>query len=200
MAAIGHQAHALDNSTRWLGGGAVALLHLLLLLAFLAADRLTQHNIAEPPPLTVYHVPETTRPIVAAPSVGAPSRLMTLPSVRLPDPAGPMILVTPDQPAPFVPRVLDLSIHPGTKKTLDDLAPPSREQALKQFFLDSVAEGRQARELSAGQDCVPSFARDRDAASLPTSPVKDLIPIEDKCSPRESAKSLQRRNDRFSPK
>ena len=199
MAAIGRRVHALDDSTRWLGGGAVALLHLLLLLAFLTADRLTQRKQPEPPPITVYHVPVAAKRVPDAPSVGPPARRPAPPPVPALDLSGPMILITPDSPAPFVPRELDLSIHPGTRKSLDDLAPPSREKALKRFFLDSAAENRQAREPSAGGDCEASFGRDRNAASLGESPFKDPMPIEDICTARRSAKDLARRNDRFSP-
>ena len=197
MAANRAQTHALDKSARWLGGGAVALLHLLMLLAFLAADRLTQRQLPEQPPPILYRVPQTPK---AAPAGGNSGHLAVPLLLKAPDLPVPAIELRPDPPAVLLPQGLDLQIHPGATKTLDDLAPPSREQALKKFFLESAAEGRQARELSAGKDCVPVFARDRDAALLPTSPIKDMIPIEDKCSPRESAASLGRRNDRFSPK
>ena len=35
---------------------------------------------------------------------------------------------------PDPPGTLDLSIHPGIAKTLDDLAPPSKDKQLKQFW------------------------------------------------------------------
>lgn len=200
MAANRRQAHALDNSARWLGGGAVALLHLLGLLAFLATDRLAQRKLPEPPPLILYHIPDKAGP-APPPSGGAPSRILIPAPVRVPDLPSAVILVAPmpDQPL-SVPRGLDLSIHSDAKKSLDDLAPPSRERQLKQFFLDSAAEGRQAQEPSAGKDCEPAFARDQDAASLPTSPIKSRIPIWNECLSRKSAQDLARRNDRFSPK
>ena len=199
MAAIGRRVHALNNSARWLGGGAVALLHLLLLLAFLAADRLTRHGQPEPPPITLYRVPDTAKPSSTTPSIGAPGRRSAAPSARTLDLSGPTILIAPDQPLPFAPRGLDLTIHPDTRKSLDDLAPPSREKALKRFFLDSAEENRQTREPSAGEDCQVSFARDRNAASLGESPFKDPMPLEDVCTARRSAKDLARRNERFSP-
>lgn len=193
------------NSARWLGGGAVALVHLAFLLALLLTDKLSLHK-ADPRAMMIYRIPEepTARRSSAA-SIDVPSRITSLPSVAAPHLDGPMFLVRPDQPLPpSLPQILDLSVHdtsrdPTRKKTLEELGPPSKEQQLKQFFKESEEENRHARESSAGEDCEAVRTSDKEAASLGTSPIKEMIPIENVCTPRNSAKELSRRNDRFSP-
>jgi len=183
---------------RWLGGGAVALVHLLFLLALLLTDKLTLHKTADVKPMVVYRLPEEPsaqrRPLSAA---GTPSRVTSLPSVATPRLDGPMILVRPEKPLPSGTPSLDLSLRPGTVRGLDSLAPPSQEQRLKQFFKESDAENRQAREPSAGEDCESQLAKDRDIGDL--SSFHDPLPAETVCTPRRSAKEQARRNQRFAP-
>jgi hypothetical protein len=201
MAQIRSSGPAVIIPARWLGGGAVALVHLLFLVALLMTDKLTFHKIPDARTMIVYRLPEepmAQRPAPAA--AGTPSRVTSLPSVATPRLDGPMILVRPDKPlSPGLPGVLDLSVHPGTSKTLEQLGPPTQEQRLKQFFKDSDAANRQAREPSAADDCVAVRSADTGAASLGESPVKDLIPLSTVCTPRASAKELSRRNERFAP-
>ena len=182
---------------RWLGGGAVALVHLAFLFALVLTDKLTQHKSADVKPMIVYRIPEEQPAQRAPAAVGTPSRITSLPSIATPRLEGPMILVRPERPLPPGQPGLDLTIHPGAPKTLDQLAPPSQEQRLKQFFRDSAAENRQAREPSAGEDCETLLAKDRDIAN--TSSFHDPLPAETVCTPRKSAKDLARRNQRFAP-
>lgn len=198
MAQVRGSGTALEIPARWLGGGAVALVHLLLLLAFLLTDKLTLHK-ADIRPMTIYRVPETPVPPHAPAAAGTPGRVTSLPEGTAPRLEGPMILVRPDKPpAPSLPA-LDLSVHPGAARSLDSLAPPSRQQRLRQFFTDSAEENRQALEPSAGEDCQSLLAKDRDVGTLSASPFHDPLPAETVCTPRRSAKELGRRNDRFAP-
>lgn len=187
----------LDNPARWLGGGAVALLHLVFLLVLLMTDRLTLHKTPDVRPMTVYRIPDTPKAAPPSLSLGTPSRAPSLPSVLAPRLDGPMILVQPEKPALPGFQGLDLSVKPGTK-SLDDLM-PSKEKRLKQFFKDQADESSLAKELPAGEDCVASFAKDRQDASLGDSAFKDPLPIELICSPRGAAKALAKRNQRFAP-
>jgi len=190
---------AVAIPTRWLGGGAVALVHLLFLLALLLTDKLSIHKSTDARTMTVYHLPEAPMALRTAPAAaGTPSRVTSLPSVAAPHLEGPMILVRPDKPLPpGLPSILDLSVHPGTGVSLDDLAPPSKEKQLKQFFRDSAEENRLAREPSAGEDCQSLLAKDRDIGSM--GAFHDPLPAETVCTPRSSAKELAKRNQRFAP-
>lgn len=193
---------AVATPTRWLGGGAVALVHLLFLLALLFTDKLSIHKAIDVRPMKIYRLPDETmaqRPAPAA--IGVPSRITSLPSVAAPHLDGPMILVRPDKPLPpGLPSILDLSIHPGTGHlTVDDLAPPSKEKQLKQFFRDSAEANRLAREPSAGEDCQSQLAKDRDIGGSLGGGYRDPVPMQTVCTPRNSAKDLAKRNDRFAP-
>ncbi len=193
---------AVAIPTRWLGGGAVVLVHLLFLLALLLTDKLSIHKSVDVRPMTVYRLPEEQMALRPAPAAtGAPSRLTSLPSVATPHLDGPMILVRPDKPLPpGLPGILDLSIHPGANtKTLDDLAPPSKEKQLKKFFRDSAEANRLAREPSAGEDCQSLLAKDRDIGGSLGGGFHDPLPAETVCTPRSSAKDLAKRNERFTP-
>ncbi len=192
---------AVAIPTRWLGGGAVALVHLLFLLALLLTDKLSIHKAIDVRPMTVYRLPEEPIAQRAPSAAGAPSRITSLPSVAAPHLDGPMILVRPDTPLPpALPGVLDLSIHPGGNKlTIDDLAPPSKEKQLKQFFKDSAEANRLAREPSAGEDCQSQLAKDRDIGGSLGQGYRDPVPMQTVCTPRNSAKDLAKRNDRFAP-
>lgn len=198
------RAAVTTHSARWVGGGAVALLHLLFLLALLLTDKLSLHKAVNTRSMIVYDVPDDPAKRQAPTALDLPSRLTSLPSIAVPHLDGPMILVRPDQPQqpPSLPLMLDLSVHdtskdPNRKRTLEELGPPSKEQQLKQFFKESAEDARHAREKSAGEDCETMMAKDRDLGS--DSPFKDPLPMETVCSPRASAKELSRRNDRFSP-
>jgi len=183
---------------RWLGGGAVALVHLLFLLALLLTDKLTLHKTADVKPMVVYRLPEEPSARRTPPSAaGTPSRVTSVPSVASPNLNGPMILVRPEKPLPAGMPSLDLSLRPGAARSLDSLAPLTQEQRLKQFFKDSDAENRQAREPSAGEDCESLLAKDRDIGDF--SSFHDPLPAETVCTPRKSAKDLARRNQRFAP-
>ncbi len=192
---------AVAIPTRWLGGGAVILVHLIFLLALLLTDKLSLHRSIDARPMTVYRLPD--EPMAQRPSPaasGTPSRITSLPSVATPRLDGPMILVRPDKPLPpGLPGMLDLSVHPGTNSmSLDELAPPSKEKQLKQFFRETAEANRLAREPSAGEDCQSLLAKDRDIGSL--GGYHDTLPAETVCTPRSSAKELAKRNERFSPK
>jgi len=193
---------AVAIPTRWLGGGAVVLVHLLFLLALLLTDKLSIHRSLDVRPMKVYRLPD--EPMAQRPSPaasGTPSRVTSLPSVAVPHLDGPMILVRPDRPLPpGLPGMLDLSVHPGNTTSLDDLAPPSKEKQLKQFFLDSAEENQLAREPSAGTDCKSQLAS-KDGASVSMGVgYRDPVPIQTVCTPRSSAKELAKRNERYSPK
>lgn len=193
---------ALANPTRWLGGGAVALVHLAFLLALLMTDRLTFHKGPDVRPMTVYRLPDDAKPTPAPPAIGSPARLPSLPStVMAPRLDGPLILIQPEKPLPPSLPGLSLSPKPGgavKPLTQDDLM-PSKEKKLQQFFSDSAAENRLSREPAAGQDCKAVVTSQKNAASLGESAFKDPLPIEQICSPTQSAKELSKRNDRFAP-
>ena len=197
MEQIRNPGPPLAIPARWLGGGAVALVHLLFLLAFLLTDKLTLHK-ADTRPMTLYRVPENRAPRAPA-AAGTPSRVTSLPEGAAPRLQGPMILIRPDKPlTPSLPG-LDLSVRPGAPRSLDSLAPPSPEKQLRQFFKDSAEESRQALEPSAGEDCQSLLAKDRDIGTLSASPFHDPLPAETVCTPRRSAQDLARRNQRFAP-
>jgi hypothetical protein len=193
---------ALAHSGRWLGGGAVALIHLAFLTALLLTDRLTFHKVPDVRPITVYHLPDDSKPFPAPPAIGSPPRLPSLPSaVMAPRLDGPLILIQPEKPLPPSLPGLVLSPKPGLAVrplTQDDLL-PSKEKQLKQFFADSAAENRLAREPAAGEDCKVSINSQKNAASLGESAFKDPLPLESVCTPTASAKALSKRNDRFAP-
>ncbi len=191
---------ALAGPTRWLGGGAVALIHLCFLLAFLLTDQLTFHKSRDVRPMEVYRIAEDRRPEPAPRSIGTPSKT-TLPSaVMTPRLDGPMILIQPEKPLPPALRGLDLSPPPlsGIRPMTQDDLLPSKQARVKQFFKDQAAENSLAREPSAGEDCEVAIASQQQAASL-GSAFKDPLPVYTVCTPRSSAKDLSKRNDRFAP-
>ena len=188
--------------TRWLGAGAVILVHLAFLLALLFTDTLAIPHSPEAKPMTVYRLPDepiTQRP---APPIGASNRIASPQSLAAPRLEGPLFLVRPDKALPpglpGPPGILDLSIHPSPMKSLDDLAPPSKEKQLKQFFAESEEANRLAREPSAGEDCQSMLAKDRDIGAM-NGGYHDPVPMQTVCTPRNSAKELNKRNERFSP-
>lgn len=205
MAKNRNSGEALAVSGRWLGGGAVALIHLAFLLALLMTDRLTFHRTPDARPMTVYRLPDDT-PAYARPApqpITPPSSAASAPSsVLAPQLSGPMILIQPEKPLPPYLHGLDLSVKPpanGVRPLTQEDLLPSKEAKLKQFFKDSEMANRLAREPAAGEDCQVSIATQQNAASLGESAFKDPLPVETVCSPTRSAKELSKRNDRFAP-
>lgn len=194
---------ALALSGRWLGGGAVALVHLAFLLALLATDHLTFRRPPDGRAITVYHLPDDapaysrqTLHAMTPPAMAAPS------SVLAPRLDGPMILIQPEKPLPPTLRGLDLSVKPsGTglrPLTQEDLL-PSEESRLKQFYRDTAEANRLFLEPPAGEECKYGLTRDSSLASLGDSAFKDPIPMTTQCTPKSSAKALSKRNQRFAP-
>jgi hypothetical protein len=186
-------------SGRWVGGGAVALVHLLFLLALLMTDRLTQHKVPDVRPMIVYRVPEESMATRMPPSAGSASRITSLPSVTAPRLDGPMIVIRPDKPQSPGFQGLDLSVKPSKTLSLDDLAPPSQEKRLKQFFKETAEANRLANEPPGGMECKSELTSKDGAAVSMGGGYRDPVPIQTVCSPRSSAKELAKRNQRYSP-
>lgn len=192
---------ALTHPARWVGGGAVALIHLGFLLALLLTDHLTFHKTPDTRPMTIYRLPDDKpKPATVPLSLGALSRLPVPSSVMTPRLDGPMILIQPQNPVPPSIRGFDLSPPKlsGTKPLTQDDLMPSKEKRLKQFFADQEEANRMAKEPAAGEDCQVVIASQQKAASLPSA-FNDPIPVYSVCSPTQSAKALSKRNDRFAP-
>jgi len=187
---------------RWLGGGAVALIHLAFVTALLLTDRLTFHKVPDVRPMSIYRLPDDSKPFPAPPAIGSPTRLPTLPStVMAPRLDGPMILIQPEKPLPPSMPGFILSPKPGAgvkPLTQDDLL-SSKETKLKQFFAESEERNRMGREPPAGRDCQASITSRNNAASLGESAFHDPLPLETVCSPTEAAKALTKHNQQFAP-
>jgi hypothetical protein len=196
---------ALAVPSRWLGGGAVALIHLAFLMAVLLTDHLTFHKTPDGRPMEIYRLPDeapaysrqTIQPITPPSSAAsAPS------SVLAPRLDGPMILIQPEKPLPPNLRGLDLSTKPAGNGirplTQDDLL-SSKETKLKQFFAESEERNRLDREPPAGRECEAVITSKSNAASLGVDAYHEPLPIDAVCTPTLSAKELSKRNDRFAP-
>ena len=193
---------ALTHPARWVGGGAVALIHLGFLLVLLMTDRLTFHRGPEARPMAVYRLPDDKpKPATVPLSLGSLSRMPIPSAVMTPRLDGPMILIQPETPVPPSLRGFDLSpprLSGARPLTQEDLL-PSKEAKLKQFFAESEERNRLNREPPAGRDCIASITSKNNAASLGESAFHDPLPLEEVCTPTQSAKALARRNDRFAP-
>jgi hypothetical protein len=125
---------------RWLGGGAVALVHLAFLLALLLTDKLTLHKPADVRPMTIYRIPDQQRapsPVsIPFPKPAAPPAMTLIP---------PRFSVAPPSSAITVPpaeKTAPASIPRAGQPNYNDLFSGDKKAQLKQFFTDQAAEDR----------------------------------------------------------
>lgn len=200
-------APAQASAARWGGIGAVLLLHLVVLIAFLTMDHHRKVEAIGPAMLLTRLSPDRPAPPPAVPLLDASQRL-TLSAPPLPLPpfavrSGPGAITVPATEQPSTPRFLDFSVKHDDKKTIEDLF-PSKETRLKQFFVDQAKRDAIDNENTNGNedgDCSVSSASAQNL-SAPTSngmSSQDVIP-DVGCSKKKSYRALQERNNRYSPK
>lgn len=140
MAQLRSPGKALDHPARWLGGGAVALVHLVFLLALLLTDKLTLHRAADVKPMTVYRIPERQaappRDGVPLPKTAAPPALtLTPPRFGVAPPSSPTTAVPAERTAPA-------AASQAGRPNYNDLFSGQKKEQFKQFFAGQAAEDR----------------------------------------------------------
>lgn len=138
MAPIRSSGTPVTIPTRWLGGGAVALVHLAFLLALLLTDKLTLHKPADVKPMVVYRIPEGP-PAPATARVPAP-KSATPPVVTLSPP--PFSVAPPSSAITIMPseKAAPAPAPQAGRPNYNDLFSAEKKQQLKQFFTDQAAE------------------------------------------------------------
>ena len=140
MAQLRSPGKALDHPARWLGGGAVALVHLAFLLALLLTDKLTLHRTVDVRPMTIYRIPEQQktppRAGMPAPKPAAPPTMtLTPPRFSVAPPVSPVTAAPTERSAPAAPPQ-------AGRPSYNDLFSQEKKEQFKQFFADQAAEDR----------------------------------------------------------